>query len=169
ILGDSAQSALDLALGRGGDQVVIKEQDVKARFFGGKTNPTEKRTRVRARVVSTALKQLMKESELIFIMGHKSPDMDSIGSAIGMLQMAQANGTDAFLVINKDDLQVAVSRLLEEVKQTDLIKSLVGPEEALEMITKSSLLIVVDTHRPSLVQEEKLLSKTDHVVVIDHH
>ena len=86
-LGALAQSSLDLALGRGGDQVAIKQPNGKVKFFGGKTNPVEKRTRVRARVISHALKELVIESEKVIIMGHKSPDMDAIGASIGILKV----------------------------------------------------------------------------------
>ncbi|MBU5594463.1 DHH family phosphoesterase [Amphibacillus sp. MSJ-3] len=168
-LGKRAQSSLDLALGRGGDQVVIRDEEGKVQFFGGKTNPMEKRTRVRARVISDALKHLMQESDQIFIMGHKSPDMDSIGSAIGVLKIALVNELEAFIVIDVDDLDVGVDRLVAEIEQTELKDRLITPEDALERVTKSTLTVVVDTHRPSLVAEAKLLAKTDHVVVIDHH
>src|SRR5699024_1146727 len=90
VLGELAQSSLDLALGRGGDQVAIKDETGKVRFYGGKTNPMEKRTRVRARVISHALKELVKASDNVLIMGHQAPDMDAIGSAIGILNIAKA-------------------------------------------------------------------------------
>ena len=92
-LGALAQSSLDLALGRGGDQVAIKQPNGKVKFYGGKTNPMEKRTRVRARVISHALKELIIESEKVIIMGHKNPDMDAIGASIGILKVAQMNRT----------------------------------------------------------------------------
>lgn len=168
-LGDFAQSSLDLALGRGGDQVVIKDETGKVRFYGGKTNPMEKRTRVRARVISHALKELVQESDQVFIMGHKSPDMDSIGSAIGVLKLALANEVDAFIVLDDNDMETGVERLMSEIKQNELWQFFISPEEAIEAVTKSTLIVVVDTHKPSLVTEEKLLNKTDHVVVIDHH
>ena len=88
-LGSYAQSSLDLALGRGGDQVAIKLPNGKVKFYGGKTNPMEKRTRVRARVISLALKELVEESSRIFIMGHKYPDMDAIGASIGVLKLPE--------------------------------------------------------------------------------
>src|SRR5699024_9752799 len=97
-LGEVAQSSLDLALGRGGDQVAIKDESGKVRFFGGKTNPMEKRTRVRARVISHAMKQLIRESDNVIIMGHKSPDMDSLGAAIGILNIAKSNEVDGYIV-----------------------------------------------------------------------
>ncbi|WP_017471563.1 DHH family phosphoesterase [Amphibacillus jilinensis] len=168
-LGELAQSSLDLALGRGGDQVVIKDDTGKVRFYGGKTNPMEKRTRVRARVISHALKELVQESDQVLIMGHKSPDMDSIGSAIGILKIAIANEVDAFIVLDEQDLDTGVERLIDEVRNSELWQHFVSPEEAQEMVTKSTLLVVVDTHKPSLVAEERLLNKTDYVVVIDHH
>ncbi|SDC41290.1 c-di-AMP phosphodiesterase, consists of a GGDEF-like and DHH domains [Pelagirhabdus alkalitolerans] len=168
-LGELAQSSLDLALGRGGDQVVIKDDQNKVRFYGGKTNPMEKRTRVRARVISHALKELVTESDQIFIMGHKQPDMDSIGSAIGVLKIAIANDVDGYIVIDENDLDTGVERLIDEVKKTELWDHFISPEEAHDMVSKSSLLVVVDTHKPSLVANEKLLSKTNYVVVIDHH
>lgn len=168
-LGELAQSSLDLALGRGGDQVVLKDHEGKVRFFGGKTNPMEKRTRVRARVISHALQDLVVQSEQVMIMGHKNPDMDSIGSAIGVLKMALSNDVEAYVVIDEAEFDSGVDRLMGEVEATALAEYFITREEALEMVTKQTLLVVVDTHKPALVQEEKLLNKTEHVVVIDHH
>jgi len=169
-LGSLAQSSLDLALGRGGDQVAIKLTNGKVKFFGGKTNPVEKRTRVRARVISHALKELITESDKVIIMGHKSPDMDAIGASIGIQKVAQMNERDAYIVLNPNDIDTGVQRLLEEIKKHEsLFERFVTPEQALELATEDTLLVVVDTHKPSLVIEERLLSKIDHVVVIDHH
>ncbi|MBO8155652.1 MAG: DHH family phosphoesterase [Bacillaceae bacterium] len=169
-LGELAQSSLDLALGRGGDQVAIKDENGKVSFFGGKTNPMEKRTRVRARVISHALKELVSESDKVLIMGHKNPDMDSIGSAIGILKIAQANEKDGFIVFDPDGMNTGVERLMEEIKKDEhLTQWFITPDEALEIVTKNTLLVVVDTHKPPMVMEERLLSKTEHVVVIDHH
>lgn len=169
-LGETAQSSVDLALGRGGDQVVIKDETGKVRFYGGKTNPMEKRTRVRARVISHALKQLVQESDQVLIMGHKSPDMDAIGAAIGISKIAEANDINGFVVVDENDIDTGVQRLMEEIREDEgLWSNFVSPVEALELITKNTLVVVVDTHKPSLVIEEKLLNKTDHVVVIDHH
>lgn len=169
-LGDLAQSSLDLALGRGGDQVAIKQPNGKVKFYGGKTNPIEKRTRVRARVISHALKEIVLESDKVIIMGHKYPDMDAIGSSIGVLKVAQVNGKEGFIVLNQDELDTGVQRLLEEVKKnSDLWSRFITPDEALEIATDDTLLVVLDTHKPSLVIEERLLNKIDNVVVIDHH
>ena len=169
-LGSLAQSSLDLALGRGGDQVAIKQTNGKVKFFGGKTNPVEKRTRVRARVISHALKDLITASDKVIIMGHKNPDMDSIGSSIGIYKVAQMNQKDAYIVVNFQELDTGVQRLMKEIsKQEELFSRFVGPEAVLEIATDKTLLVIVDTHKPSMVIEEKLLNKIDNVVVIDHH
>ncbi|RHW36125.1 DHH family phosphoesterase [Lysinibacillus yapensis] len=169
-LGELAQSSLDLVLGRGGDQVAIKQPSGKLRFYGGKTNPVEKRTRVRARVISHALQDLIIESDQVFIMGHKHPDMDAIGAAIGVRKMAQKNKVNGYVVVNFDELNGSVSRLMNEIEEnTDLYRYFITAEEAIAMMTEKSLVIVVDTHKPSLVMDERLLKRSDKVIVIDHH
>ncbi|NTU25596.1 cyclic-di-AMP phosphodiesterase GdpP [Bacillus tequilensis] len=169
-LGDLAQSSLDLALGRGGDQVAIKLPNGKVKFYGGKTNPMEKRTRVRARVISHALKEIVSESSNVMIMGHKFPDMDSIGAAIGILKVAQANNKDGFIVIDPNQIGSSVQRLIEEIKKyEELWSRFITPEEAMEISNDDTLLVIVDTHKPSLVIEERLVNKIEHIVVIDHH
>ncbi|MCQ6276664.1 DHH family phosphoesterase [Bacillus sp. V3B] len=169
-LGALAQSSLDLALGRGGDQVAIKQSNGKVKFFGGKTNPVEKRTRVRARVISHALKELVVESKKVIIMGHKSPDMDAIGASIGILKIAQMNQREGYIVVNFEDIDTSVKRLMEEARKNEaLFSRFISSEQAMELATEGTLLVVVDTHKPSMVIEERLLSKIDHVVVIDHH
>lgn len=169
-LGTLAQSSLDLALGRGGDQVAIKKPNGKVKFFGGKTNPVEKRTRVRARVISHALKELVSASDKVIIMGHKNPDMDAIGASIGILKVAQMNEREGFIVFDNNQMDASVGRLMQEIKQKEALYSrLISPELALEIATDRTLLVIVDTHKPSLVIEEKLLMKIDNVVVIDHH
>lgn len=169
-LGGLAQSSLELALGRGGDQVAIKSLNGKVKFYGGKTNPMEKRTRVRARVISHALREWVLASDKVFIMGHKAPDMDAIGAAIGILKVAEANGTEGYVVLNENDIDSGVQRLMAEVRlKGELWKRFISPEEALEIATDHSLLVVVDTHKPSMVIDQRLLNKLDNVVVIDHH
>jgi cyclic-di-AMP phosphodiesterase len=169
-LGALAQSSLDLALGRGGDQVAIKQTNGKVKFYGGKTNPMEKRTRVRARVISHALSELVNESDKVLIMGHKFPDMDAIGSAIGILKVAQSHNKEGFIILDQNELDTGVKRLMEEIKKhSEIWSRFISPEQAMEIVTDDTLLVVVDTHKPSLVIEEKLLYRIDHVVVIDHH
>ncbi|WP_100011680.1 DHH family phosphoesterase [Lentibacillus sediminis] len=169
-LGDMAQSSLDLALGRGGDQVAIKDKEGKVRFYGGKTNPMEKRTRVRARVISHALKDLVRYSDNVVIMGHKSPDMDSLGAAIGILNIAKANDVDGYIVFDPDDVDTGVYRLVEAIQNEEsLWEDFIDPEEAEEITGTRTLVVVVDTHRPSMVASPELLDLTDYKVVIDHH
>ncbi|MEN2766805.1 DHH family phosphoesterase [Ornithinibacillus xuwenensis] len=169
-LGVLAQSSLDLALGRGGDQVAIKDDSGKVRFYGGKSNPMEKRTRVRARVISHALKDLVKASDRVIIMGHQAPDMDSIGSAIGILNIAQTNGVDGYIVFDPDDVSTGVHRLVDAIKtESSIWQHFIDPEAAEDLITGRSLIVVVDTHKPTMVVSKRLLSKTEYKVVIDHH
>ncbi|MGG2094311.1 DHH family phosphoesterase [Bacillus sp. S13(2024)] len=169
-LGAMAQSGLDLALGRGGDQVTIKQATGKVKFYGGKTNPVEKRTRVRARVISHALKDLVLESSNIIIMGHRAPDMDAIGAAIGILKVAQLNERQGYIVLDENDSDKGIKRLMDEVKQhEELWSRFITPQQALEFANDDSLLVVVDTHKPSMVMEKRLLDKIENVVVIDHH
>ena len=168
-MGEQAQSSLDLALGRGGDQVAIKDETGKVRFYGGKTNPMEKRTRVRARVISHALKELIKASDNVVIMGHKAPDMDAVGAGIGILKIAEANETDAHFVFDPRDVDTGIFRLIERIKKEDLWNHFIDPEEAEELTSNRTLVVVVDTHKPSMVSNPRILTKSEYRVVIDHH
>ncbi len=169
-LGELAQSSLDLVLGRGGDQVAIKHPNGKVKFYGGKTNPVEKRTRVRARVISHALRDLIQDSDKVFVMGHRMPDMDAIGSAVGVRKMAEMNKVEGYVVLDFNELDNSVTRLMDEIKEKpELYERFISPEEALNKITDKTLLVIVDTHKPSLVIDEKLLQKAEKIVVIDHH
>ncbi|WP_100374315.1 DHH family phosphoesterase [Bacillus sp. FJAT-45037] len=169
-LGKLAQSSLDLALGRGGDQVAIKQKNGKVRFYGGKSNAMEKRTRVRARVISHALRDFVLESDRVIVMGHKNPDMDAIGASIGVLKIAEVNGKEGFIVLDPNDINHDVQKLMEEVENhEDLWSQFVTPEEALDYVTDETLLVIVDTHKPSLVIEPRLLPRVDRVIVLDHH
>ncbi len=169
-LGELAQSSLDLVLGRGGDQVAIKRSDGKLKFFGGKTNPVEKRTRVRARVISHALRDLIQGSDQIFVMGHKMPDMDAIGAAIGVRKMARMNNVPGYVVVNFDELDASVNRLIDEIEQDpDLYDHFIHPDDVLAKMTDKSLVVIVDTHKPSMVIDERVIDKAEKLVVIDHH
>lgn len=169
-LGELAQSSLDLVLSRGGDQVAIKKSSGKIKFYGGKTNPVEKRTRVRARVISHALQDLIQDSDQVFIMGHKNPDMDSIGAGIGIRKMAQMNKVKGYIILNFDELNGSVKRLMNEIEtSSDFYENFITPDEAITKMTDRSLLVVVDTHKPSLVVDETLLKRFDKIVIIDHH
>ncbi|MFS7004557.1 DHH family phosphoesterase [Carnobacterium maltaromaticum] len=165
-----AQSNLDLALGRGGDQVVVKSADEEARFYGGKTNPMEKRTRVRSRMISQALQEIMKQTDLIFVMGHKYPDMDAIGACLGIRRIAEMNNKEAYIVVNPEEFSNDIARLMQEVeKDPNISRYIITPEKAQEMISPASLVIMVDHHRPTITIAPDLLKVTNQVVVIDHH
>ena len=112
----------------------------------------------------------MTQSDKIFVMGHKFPDMDAVGAAIGVRKVAEMNGKEGYIVINFSEIDTGVKRLIEEVKQyPDLYTRFITPEEALEMATEDSLLVVVDTHKPSFVIDDRLIKKIENIVVIDHH
>lgn len=169
-LGELAQSSLDLVLGRGGDQVAIKRADGKLKFYGGKTNPVEKRTRVRARVISHALRDLIQGSDKVFVMGHKMPDMDAIGASIGVRKMARMNNIEGYVVYNPDELDGSVTRLMMEIESDEELHThFIEPDAALSMLTDKSLVVVVDTHKPSMVIDERLVERAEKLVVIDHH
>lgn len=169
-LAQLAESALDLALGRGGDQVAIREETGKVRFYGGQTNPMEKRTRVRARVISHALSELVRESDNVIIMGHKRPDMDALGAALGVFNIARSNDVEGYIIFDQEDVTTGIAKLIEKIKEEeDLWKYFIRPDEAEAIYTSRSLIVVVDTNRPSLVSHEALLHRAQQVVVIDHH
>ncbi|WP_268912203.1 DHH family phosphoesterase [Lentilactobacillus sp. SPB1-3] len=170
-LADQAQSNLDLALGRGGDQVVVRELDGTARFYGGKTNPMEKRTRVRARMISQALNELMNDSDQVFVQGHTRPDMDSLGACLGIRRIAQMNGKKCWIVLDKEQVHSDIQRLLQETKSyPEINDAIITPGEAITKATDNSLLIMVDHSKPSIsISEEVYEMMAKKVVIIDHH
>ena len=161
----SAQSAMDVILGRGGDQAVIRE-DGKYQFFGGKVEEVEKRTKVKARIVAHALEELMAECQKVIIMGHTNPDIDAMGSALGVYRLATNLDKEAYILT---DFETASIKEFIENIQEDYKEVLVNKETALSLIDNETLLIVVDTHKTSYVEEPELLNKTNKIVVIDHH
>ncbi|OWA35767.1 hypothetical protein B9G55_07655 [Saccharibacillus sp. O16] len=166
-LGALAQSSLDMALGRGGDQAAVKVGQ-RLSFYGGRSNAVEKRTRVRARVIAHALRDLMKRSDRVLIMGHQNPDMDVIGAAIGMLKAADKLDVEAGIVLDGDNPSIV--KMMERIRtDVTLADRFVSPEEALTLMTERTLLVVVDTHKQSLTIEPKLVQRAKQVVVIDHH
>lgn len=163
-----SDSSLDLALGRGGDQAVVKVDD-NYEFFGGKSKAMEKRNKVKARVIGEALKQLIDRSENVYIMGHKNPDMDAIGAAIGCLRATLNRNKEGFIVLEKSNPSIdnLIDRMKEE--ETETYEKLISRETALNNIKHSSLLVIVDNHKPSFTECPELLDRTNQIVVIDHH
>lgn len=167
----TSQSNLDLALGRGGDQVVVRAKGEQARFYGGKTNPMAKRTRVRARMISQALQELFKQTDKIFVVGHQRPDMDAVGAALGIRRIAQMNGKECYVVINPEQLHSDVERLMGRVGQDpEIANAIVTPEAALAQATSQSLLVMVDHSKPSITTAPQLYDRlAARTVIIDHH
>ena len=170
-LADISQSNLDLALGRGGDQVVVKAEDEQARFYGGKTNPMEKRTRVRARMIGQAVQELMNQADQVFVMGHARADLDSIGSALGIRRIAQMNKKECWIVLDQEGVHSDVARLIEKMDEHEELKdSIISADQALELANSQSLLVMVDHSKRSITTSEELFDKlSDRVIIIDHH
>lgn len=165
---ENAKAAIDIALGRGGDQAVLRTENT-FEFFGGKSKPMEKRNKVKARVIGYALRQLIDQADKVFVMGHKNPDMDSLGSGIGILRATTNRNRPGFLVLNGEN--PSIKNILEKLRkeQPQLLDKIISPDEASEIIDKNSLMIVVDNHKPSFTEAPNLLEMVDKVVVIDHH
>lgn len=162
----SAQTAMDIVLGRGGDQAVVRQNDIY-KFFGGRSQEVEKRTKVKARVVAHALENLIKESSKVMVMGHTNPDIDAIGSAIGVYRLAKSLDKNAYIISNKRPaLQNFMESLKEEPEYEDVI---ISKEVAEENIDEDTLLVVVDTHKITYVESEEVLKKASKIVIIDHH
>lgn len=169
-LAELAQNNLDLALGRGGDQAIVKPVDEEPRYYGGKTNPMEKRTRVRSRMISQAMQKLMNDSEHIFVMGHKNPDLDAIGSSLGVARIAMMLKKTVYVVVDQDDLSDDVTKLMQEIEKHEQVhKNIISPLEAEKRITSQDLVVLVDHHKPLLSIAPNLLKKTKRNMVIDHH
>lgn len=160
-----AEAALELALGRGGDQAVVKTDD-GTKYFGGTLQTMEKNNRGKSRVIAHALKALINDADKVFIMGHHWPDMDSFGSAIGASAMCSFLGKEPYIVIEKHN--DALDTVYTHVVDTDEY-NIIKPEKALRMVTDKSLLIIVDTNRPTLVESPELVEACKTRVIIDHH
>ena len=170
-LGELAKSSLDLALGRGGDQVAMKDVDGTIRFYGGKTNPQEKRTRIKARVVSNALADIVSDSDKIIVMGHKRPDFDAVGACVGIYTFAKIVGKECYIILNDSDRDETIQKVMFEIDNSDeqLARVFVDSDEAWELMTPQTTLIIVDTSDASRVIDAAILSKANRKVIIDHH
>ncbi len=170
-IADQAQSNLDLALGRGGDQVVVKQSGHEAHFYGGKSNPMEKRTRVRARMISQALVELFKGVDHVFVQGHRNPDLDAIGSAIGIVKIARIHGVKASVVLDVDHVNYDVGRLIAKMQAAGIDKDVfISPKDALEEATDESLLVLTDHSKYSITYDPELYDRLkNRLIIIDHH
>lgn len=162
-----AKHAINMALGRGGDQAVIKDQE-QFRFFGGTTKEYEKSTRVKARVVSFALSGLIADSHNVIVMSHKEADVDSLGAAFGVYRMCKMQDKPVNILLESYDQ--TVKNMLERLENAEEYAGLfLNVQQATARTTKGTLLVVVDTHKPSLLDAPQLLKKAGQIVVVDHH
>ncbi|MFA5524577.1 MAG: DHH family phosphoesterase [Tissierellales bacterium] len=163
-----ANAALDIALGRGGDQAVVKRID-KLSFYGGKSKAVEKRTKVKARVIAHALRQLIDQSEEVFIMGHKNGDMDSFGASIGIYRAVKNRDRKAYIILS--GVNPSIKNIYDRLKteHPEYLEDIITPEQARAIADKSSLCVLVDNHRPSYTEAPHILEIVDKVVLIDHH
>ena len=163
----SAQAAMDVVLVRGGDQAVIRENEIY-KFYGGRAQEVEKRTKVKARVVAHALENLIKDASKVMVMGHTNPDIDSMGSSMGIYRLAKSLDKKAYIIDSSETntLQSFKNDLAKEPEYEDI---LITKEVAEENIDKETLVVVVDTHKTTYVEAPELLKRTDKIVIIDHH
>lgn len=163
----TANDAMDIALGRGGDQAVVRT-DGKYSFFGGKAQELEKRTKVKARVVAHALEELIEDAENVIIMGHQNGDIDSIGSSLGLYRFAKTIKEEVYVVNNTKNLAINsfIDALNEQEEYKDVI---IDKSSAMSKINPNTLLIVADTHKKNFVEVPELLDKTENIVIVDHH
>ena len=164
---ESARTVIDIALGRGGDQAIVK-MDGRYQFFGGRTQEVEKRTKVKARIVSHALKELISEADNVILMGHSNGDMDSIGSSLGLYRLTKTLGKEAKIV--NETTGIGLDNFLTEAKKTEeYADCFITKQEALDSVKPNTLLIVTDTHKKSYVEVPELLEKVNKIVIVDHH
>lgn len=163
----TAQAMIDIALGRGGDQAILRK-DGKYIFFGGRTQELEKRTKVKARIVAHALEELMAEAQNVVIMGHSNSDIDAMGASFGIYRFAKTIGKETYIV--NETAGANLEHFIQTAKQQEEYKNaIIGKEQALAQISPETLLIVVDTHKTSYVEVPELIEKTNKIVIIDHH
>ena len=164
---EAAHTAMDIVLGRGGDQVIVRS-DGKYTFFGGKSPELEKRTKVKARTISPALEELMQKVDNVVIMGHTNGDIDSVGSSLGLYRFAKNFGKEAYIVNNTYGL--TLKTFMEELTKFEEYQDvIIDKSTAISKTNQNTLLIVVDTHKKGYVEIPELLELTDKIVIVDHH
>lgn len=161
-----ARKAIEMALGRGGDQVAIKRED-SYEFFGGVSKSSEKRTKVKSRVVGNALAELIKSSSNVIVMGHNYTDLDAVGASVGIACAAVSLGIPVHIATDKK--KTLASSLVKKLETDGMGQLIIGEEQALELITKKTLLVVVDTHIESFVEFPSVYQKAQVRAIIDHH
>jgi c-di-AMP phosphodiesterase-like protein len=163
-----ARTAIDMALGRGGDQVVIKDNE-EISYVGGQAQTVVKNTRVKARVKAHALRELLTTKDSVIIMGHKIPDFDAIGAAVGVYRIAFSQGKKAYIVLNEISTSIRpIVELLNTIPEYSG-NLFITSEQAMELINENTVLVIVDANRGSYTECPELLEKSNHTVVLDHH
>ncbi|MBQ7411080.1 MAG: DHH family phosphoesterase [Clostridia bacterium] len=163
----SALTAMEIVLGRGGDQVVVRK-DGKYKFYGGKTLEVEKRTKVKARTISQSISRIIDESDNVVIMGHRNIDIDAFGAALGLYRLSKTLGKECYIA--SEPTGKSLGKFLDKLKTEEEYKDIIlNEEEVSEVINKNTLLIIVDTHKTSYVEFPELLNKIDRKIIIDHH
>lgn len=161
-----AHQCLDMALGRGGDQAVVKTEN-GYRFFGGVSKGVEKKSRAKTRIIANTLQEIITNCDKVYIMGHHFGDLDSVGSAVGLAGAVRLLGKDVFIAVDeKKNLAVQLINMIRECSEEELF---IPPFEAADNITDHDILVVVDTHNKDFVEYPELYKKAENVVVIDHH
>ncbi|MCF0141817.1 MAG: DHH family phosphoesterase, partial [Parasporobacterium sp.] len=165
---EQARQALDLALGRGGDQVVVKEGE-RIYFYGGKTKQSEKNTRVKARVTAQQLKEIIQSKERVVVMGHKVSDIDSFGASVGIYKAAKALGKKAYIVINEltNTVQPVLETFLDDPAYAEGV--FLSVEDSYGYVNDDTLLVVVDVNKPDYFEVPTLIYQTKSIVLVDHH
>ena len=161
-----ARNSVEMVLGRGGDQVAIKDND-QFKFYGGIAKDYEKSTRVKTRIFSNALAKMIQQADKVILMGHKASDYDSFGSAVGLSRAARIYEKPVYIVL---DTTTAIKTIYDEIYQMpEYSEIIISPNAANEIVTKDTLVIILDTHRPSMLPLPGVLELTDKIVLIDHH
>ncbi|MBR3324563.1 MAG: DHH family phosphoesterase [Clostridia bacterium] len=164
---EATRAVIDIALGRGGDQAIVKIDD-KYEFFGGRTQEVEKRTKVKARMISLALKELIEESDNVLLMGHSHGDMDSIGSAMGLYRLTKTLGKDAKII--NETTGIGIEKFIDEAKKDEeYSECFISSGQAKELLKPKTLLIVADTNKSNYVEAPEVLEQAKRIVVVDHH
>lgn len=165
---EAARVAMEMALARGGDQTVVKDKD-KMAFFGGKTQHSEKNTRVRARVKAQALREMIASRDQVIVMGHKNTDIDSLGACVGVCRAARQADKPAYIVLGEVNSSIRSWVNLLKEKDESYAKVFITHDQAIEMTNQDTVVVVVDTNRPSITECEEILYLTRTIVVLDHH
>lgn len=170
-LGILAQNAIELAEKRGGDQAVVNIQNEKIAYFGGKSNASEKSSRVQVRVQTQAFKDLIESSKNVLTIAHKQSDIDALGAMIGVYRMAEASKIPCRIICDNDQVDDTVKKVFVDLKteSSEIYKSIIDTKEALKLISEDTLLVIVDTQSPTIISSPMVLEKASKIAVIDHH